>query len=88
MLAVTDNDCFTLLYQVAPGVVEKSFGIQVAKLADFPEQVVKDAQSLYEDIDERINYVANDDEIKAALEEIRGELKDVDVSFVLEQLAA
>lgn len=88
MLAVTDNDCFTLLYQVAPGVVEKSFGIQVAKLADFPEQVVKDAQSLYEDIDERINYTVSDAEIKAALEEVRGQLKDADVSFVLQQLEA
>lgn len=86
MLAVTDNDCFTLLYQVAPGVVEKSFGIQVAKLADFPEQVVKDAQMLYEDIDERVNYNVSDAQLKLMLEEMKGQLKEADMSFVLKQL--
>lgn len=86
MLAVTDNDCFTLLYQVAPGVVEKSFGIQVAKLADFPEQVVKDAQMLYEDIDERVNYNVSDAQLKSMLEEMKGQLKEADMSFVLKQL--
>lgn len=41
MNAIADNDNFTLLYQVKPGVMEKSFGIQVAKLAKFPNEVVK-----------------------------------------------
>jgi DNA mismatch repair protein MSH2 len=41
MVAFADNDNFTLLYQVKPGVMEKSFGIQVAKMANFPDQVVE-----------------------------------------------
>ncbi|XP_063702995.1 DNA mismatch repair protein spellchecker 1 [Culicoides brevitarsis] len=86
MLAVTEDDSFTLLYQVAPGVVEKSFGIQVAKLADFPAQVVKDAQTLYEDIDERVNFTVTDADLKSALEEMRGQLSENEMAFVLKQL--
>lgn len=41
MAAIADNENFTLLYQVRPGVMEKSFGIQVARLANFPDSVVK-----------------------------------------------
>lgn len=41
MVAVADNDNFTLLYQVRPGVMDKSFGIQVAKLANFPKRVIE-----------------------------------------------
>lgn len=48
-MAVSDNNMFTLLYQVKPGVVDKSFGIHVAKLANFPNNVVDMAQKIYEE---------------------------------------
>lgn len=52
MAAVADADSFTLLYQVRPGVMEKSFGIQVARLANFPEHVVQNAQEVYNEFED------------------------------------
>lgn len=41
MVAVADSNDFTLLYKVQSGVMDKSFGIHVAKLANFPNHVVE-----------------------------------------------
>lgn len=49
MEAMSDNDTFTLLYKVAPGVMDKSFGIHVAKLANFPENVLQMAQKIFDE---------------------------------------
>lgn len=49
MVAVSDKDTFTLLYQVKAGVMDKSFGIHVAKLANFPSEVVDLAQKTYDE---------------------------------------
>ena len=38
--ALTDDNQFTLLYSIKPGVCKKSFGVEVAKLAGFPEKVL------------------------------------------------
>lgn len=52
MVAVADGENFTLLYQVRPGVMDKSFGIHVAKIANFPEDVVRVAQRLYDECED------------------------------------
>ncbi|XP_058820446.1 DNA mismatch repair protein spellchecker 1 [Topomyia yanbarensis] len=49
MEAIADKENFTLLYHVKPGVMQKSFGIQVARLANFPDDVVELAQRLYDE---------------------------------------
>lgn len=52
MVAVADGENFTLLYQVRVGVMDKSFGIHVAKIAYFPEDVVRVAQRLYDECED------------------------------------
>uniref|UniRef100_A0A182N8X2 DNA mismatch repair proteins mutS family domain-containing protein n=1 Tax=Anopheles dirus TaxID=7168 RepID=A0A182N8X2_9DIPT len=52
MEAIVDGEQLTLLYQVKPGVMEKSFGIQVAKLANFPPVVIKHAEKFYNECED------------------------------------
>ncbi|XP_022223308.2 DNA mismatch repair protein spellchecker 1 [Drosophila obscura] len=70
MAAVADAENFTLLYQVRPGVMEMSFGIQVARLANFPEDVVQNAEEVYNEFEDEHADKQNQED-KALLEKIQ-----------------
>lgn len=63
MMAVADRNVFTLLYQVRPGVMEKSFGIHVARIAQFPADVLATAQRVYDECEDHFSQLRaqNDD---------------------------
>ncbi|KFD47006.1 hypothetical protein M513_12136 [Trichuris suis] len=44
MRATFAGDQLVLLYQVLPGICDRSFGINVARMVDFPEEVLQDAR--------------------------------------------
>lgn len=85
MAAVADAENFTLLYQVRPGVMEKSFGIQVARLANFPEAVVHTAQRIYSEFEDEYTEKQGQsdkellDKIDAAVERLTTTGNDVDI---------
>jgi len=49
--ALVDDSRLTLLYQIQPGICDKSFGIHVAKLANFPNDVIEDASKRLEKLE-------------------------------------
>lgn len=44
LAAITDDGQLTLLFKVKPGPIDRSFGIQVAEIAQLPQSVLADAK--------------------------------------------
>lgn len=66
--AITDDGQLTLLFQVKPGPINKSFGIQVAEIAQLPASVLSDAKSHLKEIEneQRRSDKLSDKEVKIA----------------------
>jgi DNA mismatch repair ATPase MutS len=52
LVSPNGND-ITMLYQVDPGPCEKSFGIEVAKIAKFPQSIIDSALKISADLERR-----------------------------------
>lgn len=39
--ALVENNKLTLLYKVIPGICDQSFGLHIAKMANFPQDVIE-----------------------------------------------
>lgn len=50
--ALVQEDALTLLYKVTPGPCDQSFGVHVAKLAQFPDSVIKSATAKAAELDQ------------------------------------
>lgn len=51
LAAITGDGQLTLLFQVKPGPIDRSFGIQVAEIAQLPKSVLNDAKKYLNDIE-------------------------------------
>ncbi|KAG7351489.1 DNA mismatch repair protein MutS [Nitzschia inconspicua] len=51
----TGNSNITFLYTLGPGAVPKSFGINVAKLAGLPDEVLRNAKRVSQEFEEEMN---------------------------------
>lgn len=90
-----DDGLLTFLHKIRPGSADKSYGVQVARLAGLPEQLLNRASEILSELEEKPNIFSendvNDDQIQVAEESpqqmtlFKAEL-DLKENAVIEQL--
>lgn len=76
VVANTSNeDDITLLYRVAPGISDKSFGIHVAEVVNFPEKVIKMAKRKAQELEDIDAENVQADQVEEANVELQKILK-------------
>ena len=76
LAAITDNGQLTLLFQVKPGPIDRSFGIQVAEIAQLPTKVLNDAKKFLEDIETEQKKTGKSGENEMKIEEMLEKMKN------------
>jgi DNA mismatch repair ATPase MutS len=71
--SIVENGKLTTLFQVQPGPMLKSFGVEVAAIAQLPESVVFAAKNYLEEIE--IDDVADDEKNMAKVDELLEKIK-------------
>ena len=76
--AIIKQDKLTMLYKVKPGAVDRSYGLFVAEMLNFPEEILKDAKRKSAELENYENFVTNaknelENEGKMELEEDNNE---------------
>lgn len=51
MSALAEGNKLTMLYKVKEGVIDRSYGIHVAEMLKFPEDVLNEARNLAEKLE-------------------------------------
>ncbi len=84
--ALLENDNLTFLHKVKPGSIEKSYGIQVAKLAGLPDEIINNASkilSIYENnsknkMESSVQLMMDFPEESKQIDPVKEKLKEID----------
>ena len=67
-----DQDQLVMMYKMQPGACDQSFGLQVAKMVGFPDEVMRDAEEKLESMGSSLFTWEDDKIIRKLLREIDG----------------
>ena len=81
-----ENSNITFLYTLGPGSCPKSFGINVAKLAGLPEEVLTNAKRVSSEFEDEMNGVGGDKAKEDEASEITSKIQDLIASGKYDQV--
>ena len=80
------NSNITFLYTLGPGSCPKSFGINVAKLAGLPEEVLANAKRVSSEFEDEMNGVGGDKAKEEEASEITAKIQNLIASEQYDQV--